>query len=294
MKGWNHEKAPGPKLKKRLVPKSQDSGGTSSLWIKCPSCEQMIFKNHLENSIHVCESCSHHFPLSAEQRFESLFDHIDVSIGEECRGHDWVGFRDTISYIERLQKAEKKTGATEALSVKVGRIGQQRAVIAAFDFGFIGGSMGSAVGERFVQAVHYAIKQRYPLICVASSGGARMQESLHSLMQMSKTSAALARLAQAGLCYIVVLASPCMGGVSASLAMLGDVLIAEPGAMIGFTGRRVIEQTMRGNLPDDFQESEFLLEHGAIDMIVDRRQLKEVLGRLLRRLSQGVCDAGLE
>lgn len=296
MKGWNHDQTPGPRLKKRqpAAPQEGEASGSVSLWLSCPSCGHMLFKPHLPKSLYVCTQCQHHFALSAQQRLGSLLDKVEATIGEDCQAQDWVRFKDSLPYTERLQKAQKKTRSSEALSVQVGKIGQQRAVVAAFDFGFIGGSMGTAVGERFVQAVHYAIKQRYPLVCVASSGGARMQESLYSLMQMSKTSAALARLSQAGLCYIVVLASPCMGGVSASLGMLGDLLIAEPGAMIGFTGRRVIEQTVRGQLPEGFQESEFLLEHGAIDMIVDRRELKEVIGRLLRRLSQGTCDAGLE
>jgi acetyl-CoA carboxylase carboxyl transferase subunit beta len=226
-------------------------------------------------------------PLGAQLRLNALFDKVYGSIGEERQSQDLIGFVDQISYSQRLKNAQKKTGLSEALLVQYGLINNQRVVIAAFDFDFIGGSMGKVVGERFVQAVHFAIKQRYPLVCIATSGGARMQESLYALMQMRQTAAALAKLSQHGSPYIVILASPCMGGVSASLAMLGDIIIAEPRATIGFTGRRVIEQTMKQRLPDDFQQSEFLLAHGAIDMIVDRRDLKEVLLRLLRRLSKG-------
>lgn len=290
MVGWNTHQPQGPRLNKN---KATESGGDKKqevprLWVSCPSCQQLIFKSELSKHWNVCSSCAYHMPLSANARMKMLLDTVEMTIGEEVVSYDWVGFIDKMPYKQRIDNAQKKTGLTEALLVKYGRLKGQPVVMAVFDFEFIGGSMGAAVGERFVKAVHYAMKQRCSLVCVASSGGARMQESLFSLMQMSKTAAALGRLAKSGLCYIVVLASPCMGGVSASLAMLGDFVIAEPKATIGFTGRRVIEQTIKGVLPKGFQESEFLLEHGSVDMIVDRRELKETLARLLRRLAQGV------
>lgn len=290
MAGWYTHQPQGPRLKKNKAavqsgPKKQE---VPPLWASCPSCQQLIFKNDLSKHLNVCPSCSYHMPLSAKARIDALLDTAELTIGEEVMSHDWVGFIDNIPYKQRVDNAQKKTGLSEALLVKYGKLNGQSVVMAVFDFEFIGGSMGSAVGERFVKAVHHAIKKRCPLVCVASSGGARMQESLFSLMQMSKTAAALGRLSKCGLCYIVVLASPCMGGVSASLAMLGDLIIAEPKATIGFTGRRVIEQTIKGVLPKGFQESEFLLEHGSVDMVVDRRELKDTLARLLRRLAQGV------
>lgn len=289
MAGWNTHQPQGPRLKKNKAAQSgYKKQEVPPLWASCPSCQQLIFKSDLKTHLNVCPSCSYHMPLSAKLRVEALLDTVEVTIGEEVVSHDWVGFIDNMPYKQRVDSAQKKTGLTEALLVQYGKLNGQPVVMAVFDFEFIGGSMGSAVGERFVKAVHHAIAQRCPLVCVASSGGARMQESLFSLMQMSKTAAALGRLAKSGLCYIVVLASPCMGGVSASLAMLGDLIIAEPKATIGFTGRRVIEQTIKSVLPKGFQESEFLLEHGSIDMVVDRRELKETLARLLRRLAQGV------
>lgn len=289
MAAWNDYEPVGPRLKKKPAQgKERSNTLTSALWESCPACQQLIFKKELQRNLRVCPYCAHHMPLSAQERLASLLDSTGVNLAQDIGGYDWVGFVDSLAYKDRLKQASAKTGLSEALVVHYGKIKNQPVVVAVFDFQFIGGSMGTAVGERFVKAVEYAMLQRCPLLCVASSGGARMQESLYSLMQMSKTAAALGRLAQSGLCYIVVLASPCMGGVSASLATLGDVLIAEPKATIGFTGRRVIEQTMKGQLPTGFQESEFLLEHGAIDIVVDRRSLKELVGRLLKRLSQGV------
>jgi acetyl-CoA carboxylase carboxyl transferase subunit beta len=253
----------------------------NGLWEKCPSCETTLYKPELDRLMRICPECGYHGILSSEKRLEHLLDQVDELIGDDIQPVDRLSFKDTKKYKDRLVQAQKQTGLTEALTVQKGWMGSIEVIIACFDFEFIGGSMGTVVGERFVRAVHRAIELSIPLICVATSGGARMQESLYSLMQMSKTAAALDRLDQRGLPYIVILASPCMGGVSASLAMLGDVLIAEPGALIGFAGPKVIEQTVRENLPSGFQKSEFLLEKGAIDTVVNRQDLKKQLIQIL-------------
>ncbi len=253
----------------------------NGLWEKCPSCETTLYKPELDRLMRICPECGYHGILSSEKRLEHLLDQVDELIGDDIQPVDRLAFKDTKKYKDRLVQAQKQTGLTEALTVQKGWMGPIEVIIACFDFEFIGGSMGTVVGERFVRAVHRSIELSIPLICVATSGGARMQESLYSLMQMSKTAAALERLDQRGLPYIVILASPCMGGVSASLAMLGDVLIAEPGALIGFAGPKVIEQTVRENLPSGFQKSEFLLEKGAIDTVVNRQDLKKQLIQIL-------------
>jgi acetyl-CoA carboxylase carboxyl transferase subunit beta len=255
------------------------------LWMKCTACDAVLFRSEVERNLFVCPKCDHHLRIDARSRLEQLLDEDSTSdIGAELEPSDRLKFKDTKRYKDRLVAAQKKTGETDALVVQKGCLHQHPMVVAAFEFGFIGGSMGSVVGERFVQGVDAAIEMQCPFVCVATSGGARMQESLISLMQMSKTSAALARLRDNKLPYISVMVDPCMGGVSASLAMLGDVNIAEPKALIGFAGPRVIEQTVRETLPEGFQRSEFLLEHGMIDMIVHRRDLKNKIADLCAKL----------
>ena len=257
------------------------------LWTKCDGCGQVLYRPELERNSEVCPKCGRHMRLMARQRLEMLLDH---NSGSELAGDvepvDILKFRDSRKYKDRLSQAQKQTGEKDALIVMRGTVKGLPLVAAAFEFSFIGGSMGSVVGERFVRAVDHALEERIPLVSFAASGGARMQEGLFSLMQMSKTSAALARLSEAGLPFISVLTNPTTGGVSASLAMLGDINVAEPGALIGFAGQRVIEQTVRETLPEGFQRSEFLLEHGAIDMIVDRREMRDKLARLLAMLTK--------
>ena len=255
------------------------------LWSKCPACDAVLYRAELERNIHVCPKCGHHQRVGARER---LLKFLDPGSASELAGgiepDDPLKFRDSKRYRDRLTAAQKSTGEKDALIVMAGTLGGLEVVAAAFEFRFMGGSMGAVVGERFVRAVEHCIEHRMPLVCFSSSGGARMQEALYSLLQMSKTSSALARLARAGLPFISVLTDPTTGGVSASLAMLGDVNIAEPRALIGFAGPRVIQQTVRETLPEGFQRSEFLLEHGAIDMIVDRRDLRERIASLLRLL----------
>jgi acetyl-CoA carboxylase carboxyl transferase subunit beta len=255
------------------------------LWSKCPACVGFLFRSELERNLEVCPKCGHHLRLSARKRLDQFLD-IDLreEIGAECTPQDRLKFKDSKKYKDRLIDAQKQTGEKDALVVMHGLLKGRPLVACAFEFAFIGGSMGTVVGERFVQAVHYCLLHKLPLVCFASSGGARMQESLFSLMQMAKTSAALAQLARASLPYISVMVDPCMGGVSASLAMLGDINIAEPGALIGFAGPKVIEQTVRETLPEGFQRSEFLLEKGAIDKIIDRRALRDSIAGLLSKL----------
>ncbi len=235
------------------------------LWIKCPACDAVLYRAELERNLHVCPKCAHHMRITARERL--------------------LRFRDSKKYRDRLVAAQKHTGEKDALIVMVGTVRGLELVAAAFEFRFLGGSMGSVVGERFVRGAEHCLEHRLPLVCFSASGGARMQEGLLSLLQMSKTSAALARMADAGLPFISVLTDPTTGGVSASLAMLGDLNIAEPRALIGFAGPRVIEQTVRETLPEGFQRSEFLLEHGAIDLIVDRRDLRDRIGALLAMLT---------
>ncbi len=276
-------------FKKLLPPRIKRDAGAGKkatvpegLWIKCSSCDAVLYRADLEKNLNVCPKCSHHNRLGARARLELLLDEeTRFEIGADIYPVDSLKFKDSRKYPERLEEAQKSTGETDALVVLQGTIKSVPLVAAAFEFDFIGGSMGSVVGERFAQGVEAAIEQRLAFVCFSTSGGARMQEGLFSLMQMAKTSAALALLAEAKLPYISVLTDPTMGGVSASFAMFGDVNIAEPGALIGFAGPRVIEQTVRETLPDGFQRAEFLLEKGAIDMIVDRREMRDKLASLI-------------
>ena len=252
------------------------------LWSKCPSCEAVLYATDLEKNAQVCPQCGHHNRLDARARIEMLLDPEGrFEIGAEVLPTDPLKFKDSRRYTERLSDAATATGETDSLVVMQGAIKSVSVVVAAFEFDFMGGSMGSVLGERFVRGVQTAVEQRLPFICVTASGGARMQEGLFSLMQMAKTTAALTKLSDAGLPFISILTDPTMGGVSASFAFIGDVVIAEPGALIGFAGPRVIEQTVRQKLPEGFQRAEFLLEKGAVDMIVDRRERRDKLVRLL-------------
>ena len=256
------------------------------LWHKCPTCQTVLYKTDLEKNLEVCSNCSFHNRISARFRLKILLDTPNqFEHGTKIKPTDPLNFKDTKSYKDRLSKAQKELGENDALIVVEGKIESIPVVVAVFEFNFMGGSMGSVVGEKFVLAVNAAIKNKCPLICVAASGGARMQEGLLSLMQMAKTSAALTKLSASKLPFISILTDPTMGGVSASFAMLGDVIIAEPKALIGFAGPRVIESTVREKLPEGFQKAEFLLEHGAIDLIVDRRQMRKSLVGLITHLS---------
>ena len=262
------------------------------LWVKCAGCSAQLYRAELKRNLHVCPTCGHHLRLSARERLE-LF--LDPESGQEIAANleplDPLKFKDSKRYKDRLASAQRETGERDALVVMSGALKGQPLVAAAFEFRFIGGSMGSVVGERFVRGVQHCIDNRMPLVCFSTSGGARMQEALISLLQMAKTSAALVRLSEAKLPYISVMTDPTTGGVSASLAFLGDVNIAEPGAVIGFAGRRVIEQTTGETLPDNFQRAEFLLEKGAIDMIVDRRQARDAIAALLAKLMRQPVSA---
>ena len=255
------------------------------LWIKCPSCDAVLYRAELERNLYVCPKCSHHMRIAARERLEAFLEPGElIEIGANISPEDPLKFRDSKRYRDRLAQAQKATGEKDALVVLAGRLYELQVVACAFEFNFLGGSMGSVVGERFKLAVDYCIANRQPLVCFSASGGARMQEALYSLLQMAKTSAALARLAKAHLPFISVMTDPTTGGVSASLAMLGDLNLAEPRALIGFAGPRVIQQTVRETLPEGFQRSEFLLEHGILDMIVDRRDMRERIATLLRML----------
>ena len=255
------------------------------VWNKCTACQSVLYKADLERNLLVCPKCQHHMYISARKRLTEFLDEDSLQeIGEEIEPVDRLKFRDKKKYKDRLHDAQRDTGEKDALVAFYGKLQNLPVVACAFEYKFIGGSMGAAVGEKFVRAVHTAIDRRAPLICFSASGGARMQEALISLLQMAKTSAALAKLSAAKVPFISVLANPTMGGVSASLATLGDIIIAEPKALIGFSGPRVIEQTIHQTLPEGFQHSEFLLEHGAIDMIVDRRQLRPRIAELLSKL----------
>jgi acetyl-CoA carboxylase carboxyl transferase subunit beta len=252
------------------------------LWIKCPACDAVLYRAELERNLQVCPKCSHHMRITARERLGRFLDPgSQQEIAVEVEPEDPLKFRDSKKYRDRLLVAQKHTGEKDALVVLVGALQGLEVVACAFEFRFLGGSMGSVVGERFVRAAEHCLAHRMPLICFSASGGARMQEGLLSLMQMSKTSAALALMAEARLPFVSVLTDPTTGGVSASLAMLGDINIAEPHALIGFAGPRVIEQTVRETLPEGFQRSEFLLEHGAIDLILDRRDLRDRIAALL-------------
>ncbi len=276
---------------RKLLPQSMRTSGErkkavpEGVWIKCPECAEALYSPVLERNLQVCPQCNHHFRINARQRLLALFDDDKLTeIAADIAPVDYLKFKDTKKYKDRLVHMQKATGEKDALVVMQGQIQGIKAIAAAFEYAFIGGSMGAVVGEKFVQGVEAAIKHKQPFVCISASGGARMQEALLSLLQMAKTSAALRKLSDAGLPYISVLTDPTMGGVSASLAMLGDVIIAEPKALIGFAGPRVIEQTVREILPEGFQSSEFLLTHGAIDMIVDRRELSATIGRILAKL----------
>jgi acetyl-CoA carboxylase carboxyl transferase subunit beta len=286
-------------LQKLLPPKIQRSGPGArktmpeGLWTKCPACDAVLYSTDLEKNLNVCPKCAHHQRLGARERLDALLDPDGrFELGSEVLPVDSLKFRDSRRYPERLSEAQEETGESDALVVMQGAIKSIGVVAAAFEFEFMGGSMGSVVGERFVRGVQVAIEQKLPFVCVSASGGARMQEGLLSLAQMAKTTAALAELAERRLPFISVLSDPTMGGVSASFAMIGDVVIAEPKALIGFAGPRVIEQTVRQKLPEGFQRAEFLLEKGAIDMIVDRRQLRDRLAALLTLLLSLPAEQG--
>ena len=256
------------------------------LWRQCPRCEATLFHETLEKNADVCPKCDYHIRISARRRIEIFLDSEGQrELDSDLEPLDSLNFKDLKRYKDRLQTAKKVTGENDALVVVRGELAGLSVIVAAFEFGFIGGSMGAVVGEKFVRAVNACISERLPLICFSTSGGARMQEALISLMQMAKTAAALEELNRQALPYISVLVDPVYGGVSASLAMLGDINIAEPNALVGFTGPDVIKQTVRVNLPDGFQRSEFLLEHGAIDMIVDRREMRNKISSILEKLN---------
>ncbi|WP_296923539.1 acetyl-CoA carboxylase, carboxyltransferase subunit beta [Thiohalocapsa sp.] len=271
---------------KRAVPEG--------LWDKCPGCNAVLYRAELERNLDVCPKCNHHNRIGARRRLKLFLDDDQVEeIGAELESDDPLKFKDLKKYRERLAQAQKQTNEREALVVQRGQLKGMGVVAGAFEFTFMGGSMGSVVGERFVRGVEVALRDNLPLVCFSASGGARMQESLFSLLQMAKTSAALGLLREKGLPFISVMTDPTMGGVSASLAMLGDVNIAEPGALIGFAGPRVIEQTVRETLPDGFQRSEFLLEHGALDQICDRRDLRDRISELVSMLTRRPKNEGL-
>ena len=256
------------------------------LWTKCSVCNAILYRAELERNRSVCPKCGYHERIGARQRLDYFLDEEPrIEIGEELQPEDFLKFRDSRKYKDRITAAQKKTGEKDALVVIRGQVIGVPVVAAAFEFGFMGGSMGAVVGERFVRAVKAALEERIPLVCFSASGGARMQEALISLMQMAKTSAALGELKEAGIPYISVMTDPTMGGVSASLAMLGDINVAEPKALIGFAGPRVIEQTVRETLPEGFQRSEFLLDHGAIDLIIARGELRDRIASLLTMLT---------
>lgn len=274
-------------FEKLLPTRIRTEGGTKrtvpeGLWSKCEICAAVLYRAELERNLEVCPKCSHHMRISARSRLENFLDQEGrQELAEQVKPVDVLKFKDSKKYRDRLLQAQKNTGEHDALIVMQGQVKAVPLVACAFEFSFMGGSMGAVVGERFVRGVNRCLEKNLPLVCFSASGGARMQEALFSLMQMAKTSAALAKLAQARLPFISVLTDPTMGGVSASLAMLGDVQIGEPNALIGFAGPRVIEQTVRETLPEGFQRSEFLLEHGALDMIVDRRDMRDRIANLL-------------
>jgi len=275
-------------LQKLLPPKIKSDTGSpkkvvpEGLWSKCETCEGVLYRTDLEQNLFVCPKCGHHNRLTARERLDCLLDAEGrYEIGYEILPVDSLKFKDSRRYTERLEEARKDTAEDDALVVMQGSVKTIPLVAAAFEFRFLGGSMGSVVGERFVRGVHVCLEHKLPLVCFTASGGARMQEGLLSLMQMAKTCAALTQLAGERLPFISVLTDPTMGGVSASFALIGDVVLAEPGALIGFAGPRVIEQTVRETLPEGFQRSEFLLQHGAIDLIVDRREMRDKLANLI-------------
>ncbi len=283
---WLNKLLP-PKIKRKDTGAERKTNLPEGLWSKCPSCDAVLYATDLEKNVNVCPKCGHHNRIGARARVDLLLDAEGrVEIGREVLPTDPLKFKDSRRYSERLTDATKSTGETDSLVVIQGAMKSVPVVLAVFEFSFMGGSMGSVLGERFVRGVQQAVEQKLPFICVTASGGARMQEGLFSLMQMAKTTAALSKLSDARLPFISVLTDPTMGGVSASFAFIGDVVIAEPGALIGFAGPRVIEQTVRQTLPEGFQRSEFLLEKGAIDMIVDRREMKDKLAQIISMLQK--------
>jgi len=264
---------------------SKKSSVPEGLWQTCSACSTILYVPELEASLYVCPKCDHHIRLGARRRLDLFLDSDNkIEIDADRSPIDWLKFKDTKRYKDRLLEAEGNSDEQEALIVMQGKLLKLPVVVAAFEFRFMGGSMGSVVGQKFVEGVNHAMKNQFPFVCFSTSGGARMQESLVSLYQMAKTSAVLQKMKEEGLPYVSVMIDPIYGGVSASLAMLGDINIAEPRALVGFTGPRVIEQTLKVQLPDGFQRSEFLLEHGAIDMIVHRQDLQETIHRLLLNL----------
>jgi acetyl-CoA carboxylase carboxyl transferase subunit beta len=285
-------------LRDKLIPsimrsEVKQSSVPEGLWHKCPSCDAALYRPELEKTLDVCPKCGHHMRINARRRLDIFLDQEGrEELGVDLEPADRLKFRDSKKYKDRLLAAQKDTGEKDALISMRGSLQGNPVVACAFEFGFMGGSMGAIVGQRFVLAANAALEQRCPLVCFAASGGARMQEALISLMQMAKTSAVLARMREEGLPFISVLTDPVYGGVSASLAMLGDVIVGEPRALIGFAGPRVIEQTVREKLPEGFQRSEFLLEHGAIDMIIPRDELRPRLARLLAQLQNLPAAAG--
>jgi acetyl-CoA carboxylase carboxyl transferase subunit beta len=285
-------------LDKLLPPKIQQSRPSErrampeGLWVKCDACETVLYKTDLDGNVNVCPKCGHHHRIGARERLNAFLDDEGrYEVAQEVVPVDALKFKDSKKYPDRIKEAMESTGETDALVVMGGSVMSMPVVAACFEFDFMGGSMGSVVGERFARGVETAIEQKVPFICFTATGGARMQEGLLSLMQMAKTNAALTRLARAKLPYISVLTDPTMGGVSASFAFVGDVVIAEPKALIGFAGPRVIENTVREKLPEGFQRSEFLLQKGALDMIVDRRELRPTVAKLLAMLQRQSADA---
>ena len=274
-----------PKIKRSESVARSKSSIPEGLWSKCGACEAVLYRSDLDSNQGVCPKCGHHHRLRARQRLDMLLDTEGrLEIGAEVVPVDVLKFKDSRKYPERLSTATSDTGEADAMVVMQGAIQGVPVVVACFEFEFLGGSMGSVVGERFVRGAKAAYEQRVPFICITASGGARMQEGLFSLMQMAKTTAAITRLAERRLPFVTVLTDPTMGGVSASFAFMGDIVVAEPGALIGFAGPRVIEQTVREKLPEGFQRAEFLLEKGAIDVIVDRREMRQELARMLNLL----------
>lgn len=287
-------------IDKLLPPKIQSSSPAQrksmpeGLWVKCPSCEAVLYRSDIEASLYVCPKCDHHMRIGARTRLNHLLDQEGrFEIGQEVLPVDALKFKDTKKYPDRLKDAMEATGETDAMVVMGGAIHSIPVIVACFEFDFLGGSMGSVVGERFVRGANAALEQKIPFICVCATGGARMQESLLSLMQMAKTNSMLTKLSKAKLPYISVLTDPTMGGISASFAFMGDVVIAEPKALIGFAGPRVIEQTVREKLPEGFQRAEFLMQKGGVDMIVDRREIRkeiaEILALLLKQPAENIA-----
>ena len=285
-------------IDKLLPPQIQPSNPSSrksipeGLWVKCPSCEAVLYRTDVEANMHVCPKCDHHMRIRARARLNHLLDQEGRhEIGQDVLPVDALKFRDTKKYPDRLKDAMESTGETDAMVVMGGAIHTIPVVVACFEFEFMGGSMGSVVGERFARGAQMAIEQKVPFICISATGGARMQESLLSLMQMAKTNSMLTKLSKAKLPFISVLTDPTMGGISASFAFMGDVVMAEPKALIGFAGPRVIEQTVREKLPEGFQRSEFLLQKGGIDMIVDRRAMRAEIAQILALLLKQPADS---